>query len=294
MRRLDLAFASAAGSALLLASSPGFADDDVLDSLDLPVACSEELLVGVYGFNTNGFVVEIIDGRAEFVEGARQAGTGTVEFRTDGKAVFRLERFFSGVPELEGLEGPFFDEFEATWHVRPDCTGTADLIEFGFDIDWIFVAVQGANEVHFVSGAGTLSEVDSKRLFWAPPAPAAGPPPEACSKALLVGTYGFNFDTLADPAGGAEAGVGLLDLSKSGSLRLKLEGFSEGATEPFMHFERGHWEVRDDCTGVLELRGGEIWTFVAVQNGTELHLVMQDLLEEADAKRLFFPEPAAG
>ena len=288
MKRLDLALAGVAAGTLLLVNDSAQATRDVLDHLDPRVACSEDLVAGVYGFNTNGFVVDVVGDQIEFVEGARQAGTGTVDLRADGTAVFRLERFFSGIPELEG-EGPFFDEFEATWHVRKDCTGTADLTEFGLDVDWIFVAVQDARELHLVSGAGTLSEVDANRVFSVPPALPDGPPPEVCDTTLLAGVYGFNFDTLADPSGGAEAGVGLLDLSKSGSLRLKLEGFSEGGTEPFMRFERGHWEVREDCTGLLELRGGDLYTFVAVNNGNELHLVMEALLEEAEAKRLVYP-----
>lgn len=288
MVRRHWVLAGAAGAMLLLATGPGSAADDVLDHLDLPAACDVDLVAGVYGFNTDGLVVEDQGGEITVVDGARQAGTGVVDFRADGTALFRLRRFFSGVPELEGEEGPFFDEFEATWHVRPDCTGTADLIEFGLEVDWIFVVVDGANELHLVSGAGTLSEVDAERLFASAPAPADDPLPDACDVALLSGLYGFNFGTLADPAlGGAEAGVGLLDLSESGSLRLKLEGFREGATGSFMRFKRGRWTVEEDCTGTLELRGGALWTFVAVRNGTELHLVMQDLLEEADAERLF-------
>lgn len=286
MQHLDRALAGAAVGALLLANGPAHAAEDVLDHLDLPVACDEDLVAGVYGFNTDGFVVETDGDRVELVEGARQAGTGIVDLRPDGTATLSLERFFSGIPELEG-EGPFFDSFDATWHVRPDCTGTADLNEFGLEVDWVFVAIPGARELHLVSGAGTLSEVDAKLRFADPQSATGGQPPEVCSTSLLAGVYGFNFDTLADPSAGAEAGVGLLELRKSGSLRLKTEGFRDGSTAPFMRYERGHWQVHDDCTGILELRGGGLYTFVAVENGHELHLVMDELLEAADAKRLF-------
>lgn len=164
MIRRNSALRGALAATLLAAAGTAHAADDVLEDLNLPIACNEALLAGVYGFNTNGLVVETSGGRMQVLEGARQAGTGTVEFRADGTATFRLERFFSGVPELEGA-GPFFDEFEATWQVRPDCTGTADLAEFGLDVDWVFIAVENASELHFVSGAGTLAQVDAIQLF---------------------------------------------------------------------------------------------------------------------------------
>ena len=53
--------------------------------------------------------------------------------------------------------------FDAEWTLNPDCTGQIDLMEFGDDVDWVFVAVQNANELHLVSGA-TLTEVDAKRI----------------------------------------------------------------------------------------------------------------------------------
>lgn len=155
--------ATAIGMLSLFGSPSSHATDDVLEDLDLPLVCNEDLVAGVYGFNAAGFVVEVENGRLMIVEGARQAGNGVIDFRADGTATFRLERFFSGIPGTEG--GPFLDVFEASWTVRSDCTGTADLTEFGSDVDWIFVAVENANELHLASGAGTLAQVDAKRLL---------------------------------------------------------------------------------------------------------------------------------
>lgn len=110
-----------------------------------------------------------------------------------------------------------------------------------------------------------------------------GEPNLLCDVDFVAGVYGFNFDLLGEPA---EAGVGVLQLRSNGAVRLKMEGFVEGATSPLVEFLWGTWEVRPDCTGTMSTSDGASWTFVAVENANELFLVSERMLEEADAKRL--------
>ena len=118
-----------------------------------PQVCTKALVSGMYGFNARGLVVE--DGAIDVEE--RQAGIGRVKLRRNGTATFTVTRFFAGVPEIPDEDQPITNTFEATWTVNPDCTGSVILMEEGIDVDWVFVAVKDANEVHFISGAGIVN-----------------------------------------------------------------------------------------------------------------------------------------
>ena len=120
------------------------------------------MVAGIYGFNARGFVaLSDNDDPPKIQDNLRQAGTGIVKLRKDGTATFTVERFFS--VGVTNLPQPVKSTFHANWSINPDCTGAVDLMEFGVDVGWVFVAVENANELHLVSGA-TLTAVDAKRI----------------------------------------------------------------------------------------------------------------------------------
>ena len=183
-----------------------------------------------------------------------------LNFRPDRTATFTLERFFS-----EGVTNepqPVFTQFDAEWKVNADCTGMVDLMEFGGQVDWVFVAVSSGNELHLVSGA-TLTSVDAKRLSkkrgivpkWSRGHSKTGS--RICTPKSVAGKYGGNIDSIAGQIEGQNnALVAVYDLQKNGSLLVTMEGFIEnldGTVSPLkMDDIRGTWEINRDCTGRME------------------------------------------
>jgi hypothetical protein len=117
---------------------------------------------------------------------------------------------------------------------------------------------------------------------------------KVCNLKSVAGVYGFNADSGPAPgfAENENAGVGILELFKDGTLFVSAEFFVEGQTdEPRPIESEGTWDVGPDCRGFLdftaEVAGDTDGIFVAVNDAKELFIVFGFLIEEVDAKRLF-------
>jgi hypothetical protein len=123
-------------------------------------------------------------------------------------------------------------------------------------------------------------------------------PPATCTLQNVAGMYGFNEDTLSSPTvSEPRARVGILDLKPDGTATIRFRGFRErGGDLRSGRVTEGEWEIGDDCSGFVDFpevvtqTGGVVevdYLLVAVENGTELFLIGNNPLEEADAKLLF-------
>lgn len=271
-----------------------------------PEVCTTDLVSGIYGFNARGFVVadEVID-MAE-----RQAGTGIVKLRSNGTATFTVTRFFSGVPDFPAEDQPLIDTFEATWIVNPVCTGSVILSEDGQGVDWVFVVVDDANEVHFVSGA-TLSAVDAKRITKRERTSSQGLEFDnydgeaykhmqshfKCDMKSVAGMYGGNVDNLSEQVEAQQRAVlFVIDLREDGTVDAKIIGYRAdqvGMIMPINRIGEGNWKVAQDCTGILsvEFQGSSPLSLdlslVAVENASEIFATGGTFLEEVDFMRIF-------
>ena len=265
--------------------------------------CNKALVSGVYGFNARGFIATNPDGHEPqmIVDNERQAGTGIAEFRRDGTATFTLERFFS--PGVTSEPQPIKSTFDAEWSVKADCTGIVNLMEFGDVVDWVFVAVSNADEMHLVSGT-TLAALDAKRISkkrdllpkgwgWSKRRGRG-----RCDAKTVAGRYGGNIDSLAGQIGGQNnAFIAVYHLRADGTLILKMQGFTENADRTVSPLQldemQGTWQVKPDCTGSMQYEMNDPGpqtvkeVFVSVENATEILTVGNGFLDEFDGKRLF-------
>lgn len=121
--------------------------------------------------------------------------------------------------------------------------------------------------------------------------------PYDCTLDNVAGVYGFNDDTASDTIGGSEiAFVGILELSANGDAAIQFSGFLErGGPGSMSNVFEGTWTVEANCFGFIDFepfdtsRGSahSDYKFVAVENASELFMIRNNPLEEADAKLLF-------
>lgn len=119
--------------------------------------------------------------------------------------------------------------------------------------------------------------------------------PNTCTLDNVAGAYGFNEDTSrsAVPSTRNTAALGVLHLHPEGDAFIQFKVFLErgGDVVTTSVFE-GEWMVEENCMGEIDFpefsEGIELdFAFVAVENATELFLIRNNPLEEADAKLLF-------
>lgn len=121
--------------------------------------------------------------------------------------------------------------------------------------------------------------------------------PYDCTLDNVAGVYGFNEDTPSGTVTGESiAFVGILELGADGYAAIQFNGFLErGGPGVTSDVFEGTWEVEPNCLGLIDFEtfetpGGSAesdYAFVAVENATELFLIRNNPLEEADAKLLF-------
>jgi hypothetical protein len=132
-----------------------------------------------------------------------------------------------------------------------------------------------------------------------------------CDDALVAGDYGINFDGFFNQRrqnGNTQIfiqkppirGIGTLTLNDDATInddatvQVLIKGFvadtpqvSQGGPRIFEF--TGTWFVNDDCTGEIDFVEFDAvidWIFVAVKGGTELFIVSNGSLGQAQAKRL--------
>lgn len=121
--------------------------------------------------------------------------------------------------------------------------------------------------------------------------------PSECTLENVEGVFGFNEDTLwaavtREPA----AFIGILDLRSDGTVAGQFRAFVErGGDVITTDGVEGEWSVEPNCFGFIDLETittpigpAELdYQFVAAENATELFIIRNNALEEADAKLLF-------
>lgn len=121
--------------------------------------------------------------------------------------------------------------------------------------------------------------------------------PSACTLENVAGAFGFNHELLSTASTGEPAAsMGILDLRPDGTFALQFRGFVEvGGEVVTSPVYGGEWEVEENCVGFADFEeaasnfGPVIdidFQFVAVENASELFLIRNEPLEEADAKLL--------
>ena len=120
--------------------------------------------------------------------------------------------------------------------------------------------------------------------------------PSTCNLDNVAGTYGFNEDSLTSARTGEPndiAAVGIFHLHPEGGAFFQAKFFTErGGELRTSSVYEGEWTVEENCFGFIDFPefGEDIeidFAFVAVENATELFLIRNNPLEEADAKLLF-------